>query len=377
MNNASYYGLRHKSASAWFGWLVILVALLPALADAAQSIRPNTYKVIVELQAAMNPEIDPKTSGESATAQPPEVDHQQVQTLLDRLNKSRLNDYEQALVHQFSANFALMKEDNEQAYYFYFKAWSLNALTPKEQLNLRKTLGQLALSNGQWQAGTEHLSAWMQDAATFNQTVKPPEQAINIRAQDHYMLAQGYAQQQMWPKTVSAIEKAIDLKTGEGNPFAPEDWYRLALSSYLQQEDTAAAIDVLKLLAEHFANMLYWEQLASLYQQEDKFQLALTSLHTAYIHGFVVKERHIVWLAQLLIHQENFHLAGDILTKALKDKQLPPTERNLKLQANAWLMARQYQAAKGTLNQLRTLTPDDQETRDRLAGVERVLAIKP
>ncbi len=353
---------------------LLLVMVISSAQAAAMKIRPKAYRLIVDVQETMNPEV--KVSENETKQETPEVDLVAVQGLLDRLNQLNLNKYEQALTHQFSASLALMTEDYPKAYEFFLKTWLLKSLSPDQQIRLQQTLGQLALNTEQWKEGTDHLSAWMIEVKAFNQTVEKPEQQLPIKAQDYVMLANGYVQQALWGKTVSNIQQGIQMFEQAESKVAPEDWYRISLTAYLHQEDNTSAIKVLKRLADHYPDMLYWEQLASLYQQTDNYKLALTSLHSSYIDSLMTKERHLTWLAQLLIHQESYHQAALLLEQSIQAKQVEPSVKNLKILTNAWLMARQYPDAKRALIQLIALSPDDKDSKEKLEDVERVLLTK-
>ncbi len=378
--------------------LVLLTFCCSLSLDAAERIRPQVYQRIVEIQQLLNPVAKENTHSVKGEAESHGVvDRIKVQSLLDQLLQMKLNNYEQALALQFSGGIAVMQEDYGTAYQLYFQVWQLQSLPDIQQINLEKTLAQLAMNRAQtddqvtgqetvpvqaqsipqWQIGVNHLLSWMNAVQAYNQQAKS-EQQVAITEQDYYLLAQGYAHVAQWSHAAEAIETAIEQSEARQKKVAPENWYRLNLIACLKQNTKSsnqAAIAVLKVMVKYYPQMRYWRQLASLYQQTDEYALALTALHMAYLEGVMTKPHDIKWLAQLMMQQKNYYQSADILRQAVNDQLLPADISNLTQQADAWLMAREYVQAKSVLVQLASLSQKKQ-IQEKIKYVDTMIAAR-
>ncbi|MFC3152873.1 hypothetical protein ACFOEK_17675 [Litoribrevibacter euphylliae] len=380
--------------------LILAFSALTAVeVQAKNSMRPAMYKRIVEIQKGLSPEAP-----EGSTLVP-EVDKKAVRTLIDEFLDHSPNDYEASLVYQYSASLSLLDENYKAAYQDYKKVHELNRLPLKNLLQIEQALGQLAMQNEAWKTAIGHIEQWMKNLSQAQEQLKTegklkdPILNEKIIDKDYMMLAQAHNQLEQWPEVVVAIDQALAL---HAEPVAPESWYRMRLAGLLSQFNALTetkpkskpwwslhlqSVQQLQLLVTHFPNMNYWRQLASMYQQAalnakensklslDSYTQALSTLHSAYVAGYLSTEQDHLWMLRLMVHQGKYHQAGRILEKALKDKVVSDANEHLKMLADVWVMSREYSKAETTLKALiaKSNKASYQET---LADVQALLKAK-
>jgi len=395
---------------------LICLLCFGSVAAQANKISRSVFPLIMEIQNAISPEADKQGNI-------PDVDFAFVRSKIEALLEKELSDYEASLAYQFSANVFLQTEDYTSAYKDLLKVHELNQLEPNKLLSIERTLAQLALNNGEYQASADFYSSWMRQVAKEK-----------ISEQDYLALSQAYLQLEQWHNAVPSIDLAIQTRvvhveasnqkkmaeyqakkdaqkeaTNKGDSakvsaptleslIAPEGWYRSKLSALLNEhqrrinakekrgkktsvsELEAQAIDVSKLLVVHYPKLDYWRQLAALYQQASlskakgkDYPHALSALHSAYVSGLLITEKDLAWMIQLMMQQANYHQAGRVLTRAMDQQHLPESFDYLRLLSTAWVMAKEYQRAEQVLSRQVQKFPQDSQAKERLELVQKLL----
>lgn len=331
--------------------IVLAIVLLSTHAHArsANKLSPYVQKLLLQAQQVIAAPNDNDKRTVSLSAEQLE---EQSTAAIKKLTKIELNDYEETLFHKLQASIHLHKSDYESALPHFEKAWSMKVLEEPEQRQLQHIIAQLAFSQEQWNKAIIQMEDWISYTAT--QAEKP--NAVSVSANDYLILAQSHAKQEQWTAVISPINMAITLK----NP-APESWYQLALASHQQLGQNNESISVLQTVLAIYPNMRYWEQLAATYQKAEQYNQALTALRAAYIGGFIKKENHYIWLTQLAM-QQNVPLRGaEVLSTAIESGQVKNSTENLKLLANAWLLAKHYKESATVIDQLLEQEPDNEK----------------
>ena len=104
-------------------------------------------------------------------------------------------------------------------------------------------------------------------------------------------------------------------------------------------------------LVHDYPKKQYFTQLAALYGElnnEFKQYSTLVAMHDG---GLLDKSAELVGFAQFLLLQKRPYRAAQILQQGLADKLVERSERNLQLQANAWMLAREDKQAIPALQQ--------------------------
>jgi tetratricopeptide (TPR) repeat protein len=365
-------------------WLMGLCLLFSVgyvdVVAAKNQVRPGVLPLIIDIQQALNPEATEENPS-------PDINHEQANALITKLLDGDLTDYEQALAYQFSATLALDKGDYQAAYDAFHTAWKLKVYEESQQWQIQKTLAQLAMQLGQWQTSVDFYVPWLEAA-------KAEAPGLTISHQDYLYLGQSYYKLSQWANAVQALDKAILLKTKKsatsgavGHPI-PESWYRMKLTALLSQFEAkpvkrlkTQAVDVLKLLIAQYPRTLYWRQLAVLYQQkadqqaksDQGYRQALSALHSAYVAGYLDQTQDLLWMIKLMIQQENFHQAAELIQTEIAKQRLPKTQEVLSLQVDALLMAKAFEKAEQVLQQLLAIAPKDQRRNQQLEDVRKLL----
>lgn len=330
---------------------VLAIALLSTSSQARNTnkLSPYVQKLLLQAQQVIVPPDESDNSKALASAK--QIKEQST-AAINKLNQIKLNSYEEALFHQLQASIHLHKSDYKSALPHAERAWNTKALNEPEQRKLQHIIAQLAFSQEQWDKAIIQMDDWI--SYTNTQTDKPD--AIVVSANDYLILAQGHVKKEQWAAALPPINMAITLKSP-----APESWYQLALASHQQLDQKNESIALLKTILPIYPSMRYWEQLAAIYQKTEQYDLALTALRAAHMGGFIKKESHYIWLTQLAM-QQNVPLRGaEVLSTAIKDGQVKSSKDNLKLLANAWLLAKHYKDSASIIDQLLEQEPNNKK----------------
>ncbi|WP_250654905.1 tetratricopeptide repeat protein [Alkalimarinus coralli] len=354
--------------------LVLLIHSDLANAGNRQRLSPNVQKLLFQAQQVFT--TTPKSQQAPAPSSPlsPEQLAKQSIAAINELQALELNDYEQALFYKVRGGIALHQSDYKSALVYFEKAWNADIFEPPEQLKLQHMLAQLAFNQEQWKKAINLMSNWVEltiqaanplhDTGHRNtghktkssNTDKGNKQRASVSTDDYLVLAQSYAKLEQWADVLPPLNEAIKLK----NP-APESWYQLALASHQQLKQDNQSIKLLKQILTIYPKMQYWEQLAAIYHRREQFGLALSALRSAQLGGYMKKERHYVWLAQLAMRQNTPLRGAEALSAAMKNGQVKKNSTNLQLLANGWLLARHYKEARATLTQLLDVDPENKQ----------------
>lgn len=340
----------------------VLLLLSMAVRAESVSVSPGVLQQLNTVQQAMEKD-----------------EHVRAEQLLTALEKRKPGASAMAYVWQFRGNLALRQQREAAALDAFGHAHALNALPAEDQRKLLHSVAQLRLSQGLWREGTVALEQWIQEMTAAGA-------ALNIRAEDYVLLAQGHSQQGRWHQVVKPVKTAIRLK-GD----APEDWYRLQLAAHFKLEQWRSAADILKWLVERYPHQQqYWEQLASVYQISDRHDEALAVLRAAWVGEHFNSERQYLWLSQLMLQKGLPQRAAEILNEAMLRQKISRTLKHERLLAQAQLQAKMYDAGRATLQRIAQRQSDFDVWRqlaylnmqlkywdDMRHSIERAVALKP
>lgn len=297
-------------------WLLIV---LPAKAEDEYLLSESTYKVLEKAQQQMADEQ--YSPAESA--------------LLKLIDETDSGSYDRAVVLQTLGYLYSETGDYTRATERFRAALALNALPEDVTHNLRYNLAQLLIADGQYQQGIELLERWISNEPN-------PDNSVYV------LLATANYQIKQFSKTVENIRTAISRSD------APkEDWYRMQLAAHLEMQQYGAAINVLEtLLARHPDDKTYWDQLASLYSQQDKqlTALAATMLVKRLDLG---NDDTVLRLSNMYRYLSIPYKSGQLLQKSIDNKVIPANFDNLEKLADSWLAAREADRAAEVLEQIR------------------------
>lgn len=252
--------------------------------------------------------------------------------LQSSLKKLKKQNFERAVVLRSLASVAAIQGHYRKASEFLGKSLATNAL-PKEQARRASiNLGQLLIADGQYKKAVTHLEPLMSDS----DQVKPADQVL---------LAQAYAQLKQYKRALKWVDKAVSSSSKPA-----ESWYQLQLALNYELRQFRKCAEILGTLVRLYPDKRrYWTELSGIYQQLKAFDKALAVTELAYRKGLLKKEKEIVLLAQLYLHQESPLMAARLVEKELDSGRVKRTEKNLELLANSLIQAREFKKAEEPL----------------------------
>ncbi len=302
-------------------WLITLslCILTPSVyaKEKSTSISPWVYKQLSKAETLIGKQAYPQA-------------RQKLQKILPELDK---NSYEQAITLRSLASVYALENQYKKSAKLLEQSLATGALTEQQNQEALLNLGQLYMATEQYQKAVDKLSPWLQQNPTTKET------------QVRILLANAYAQLKQYRKALPYIEHVI-----KHSKKPKESWLQLNLALYYELENYSAAAGVLRrLVAQYPDKKDYWQQLASIYQQLQKFSNASTIKHLAYKKGFISSESEILQLFNLFLYTKQPYQAANLLNRELNSKNVKQTATNWELLANAWTSAREYKKAINAL----------------------------
>ncbi|MEL6340755.1 MAG: tetratricopeptide repeat protein [Myxococcota bacterium] len=254
---------------------------------------------------------------------------------LDRMKerKSKLNPRELALMWQSYGHMYFLQDKYKPAAAAFEQAIAQNALEPQQVSDIRFNLGQLYMAAEQWKKAARSFEAWLAVAQ-------------NPAPQARFVVGQNYMQLKNWNSALKHVAAAVKAK-----PKPSESWLQSLATVQYELKKKRDLIATLKKLIEFYPKGSYWVQLAGMYGDIGDQKRSLAVYELAYYGGFVTRPSELKNLAQMLIAQ-NVPLKGaQVLEDEMKKKRLPRDGDHLKLLADAYVRAKEFDKAVTPLNQ--------------------------
>ena len=236
------------------------------------------------------------------------------------------------------------------------------------------TLGQLHLSQENYDKGINYVLQWMDEVET-------------VTAQSWSLLGRAYYSVGDYRKALSSFEKAISLAEEEG--YKPkENWYNIMAASIGElktelgeKESYLRQLEIYEILVNLYPKKQYFIALGGIYGELGREKDYMIILKAAYAKDFLNRESEYLALAQLLLLNKNPYWAAEVLVsgqnkivtynetvlddetgKEIKIEKTGPViknnEKNLKLLADSWRMAQEIDKAIPVLEQAAKLSKD-------------------
>ncbi len=261
--------------------------------------------------------------------------------LNDLLKSDKLNNYERANVMQQIAFAYVSDEDFTSAIIFLKKALVLKTLPEQSELQTLFNLGQIYIAAEKYRDGIKALTDWM-------------KRVENVSGQAFALLAQAHA---LLGEIKPAINYAQRAVASSERPR--ENWLHLLISLYLQQENYAKALPLVKQGAALYPQArIFWQQLAGIYAELDQHRNSFAALRTMHRLGLFKTSSEYERLAQLYLGFDAPVQAAKILEEGFGKKIVKQEPKNYELLGDAWLMAHEWQRALAPLDQAAKLSDD-------------------
>ncbi len=283
------------------------------------SLRANIYEKIASAQEKLE---KPEERAEGI---------EELRKLLD----GKLNDYEEAIVHQIFGQIYIDDGKYKDA------IREFNAILGKERvpesltITSLQALAQLYLITEEYKKSIEFMNKWL----AYQENPGPTPYSF---------LAQAYYGLEDYKNIIVNAQKAIDIAQEQGLEVK-ENWWLLLRLAYFELGDMKKVGEVLETLAVNYDKPEYWLQLAGVYSElgEEKKQLA--AMEVAYRRGYITTENNLQNLAQLYLYHEVPIKAAWVIEKGLKDGIIEKSAKIHELLGQAYLNAQEMEKAKKPL----------------------------
>ncbi|MFK8030482.1 MAG: tetratricopeptide repeat protein, partial [Gammaproteobacteria bacterium] len=143
-----------------------------------------------------------------------------------------------------------------------------------------------------------------------------------------------------YSEALGPIKEGIDLYKAQGKT-PKENWLLLLRVAYYELQDYRGMVATLNELLKYYPKDSYMLTLAGAYSElgDTKKQLVITEV--LYEAGIVTGSQHAVNLANLYLMHDIPYRAAEVLEKAMGDKSVDESERNLRLLSQSWYQARE------------------------------------
>jgi tetratricopeptide (TPR) repeat protein len=274
---------------------------------------------------------------------------------LNKLLDRKINSYERGMVHYYRGYVFSDQGDYKGAIGAYTALLSLEDLPTNFEDQIRFLLAQLNFAEGHYRLSLRLLDEWMKYQET------PSIQAYKIKGQAHYALEE-------YTKALVPLETAI-RRTEEAGQTVRENMWGLVKSIYREMGDLKKVREILEILILNYPpKASYWLELAYVYGELEMEAKELAAIEIAYIQGFLVKENHLIGLAQRYMNAEAPIKASWVIGKGLDDGQIEEEEKTFDVYSQSLVQAREYRDAEAPLKKAAKLS-DDGELFLRLGSV--------
>jgi len=251
---------------------------------------------------------------------------------LIELQEQAHSDYEKAIVMQTLGFVYATTSKEQQAIKAFESALATNALPQQIHEGMLLNIAQLYIGDGKYEQGMARLNTYL-------------DESCNPSPDAHILLASAYAEKKRFKESLKQVDLAL-IKT----KTPKESWLQLKLALHYELKEYPKCAEVLVyLVAMSPIKEEYWKQLSSMLFEIKKDPEALAVLGLADRKGYINEEAEYRNLANMYMYLQIPMKAGQVLQRGFEQKQIEPTEKNLEMLANAWLMARENERAEAAL----------------------------
>jgi len=260
--------------------------------------------------------------------------------------------YDYALTRQYLAHTSVLSGDTPRAREALEEALAVEGLPPQMEADLKLFYGQILVGDEEFERALQMLEDWL----SATETPAMPAQVFYV-AYANYMTGN-------LPRAQPLIERAINEDTQRH-----DSWDRLYYQILFEQKFYDGALAVLmEMLDRKPAEDSYWRLLVNHYMQLEDSRGALTSLAIAHLQNPMSEPSDLRRLVSMYGYVEIPEKAARLLEGYLADESLPADPEALRQLGDLWLMARDREKAKATLQRAASIAPDGR-TYQLLGGI--------
>ncbi len=258
-----------------------------------------------------------------------------------KLKLENLSPFERSRVEQILASIDNDSENFAAAAKHLTAALEAGGLSGDEALQVKFQIAQLYLAQDKWHDGAAALEEWFKVAPAPN-------------ASAYYMLAMAYYQQNDFSHALPPAEKAV-----QASDKPQPSWVQLLLALYLHLEKWDKAVPLVTYQVRNApGDKAGWQQLASIYGQQQLHDRALVVSELMDYAGHLSTSEEFLRVAEQLVYARNPYRAATYLTAAVEQNKLKADAAVYQKIANAWLTAREYSKAIAPMQRAFELSGD-------------------
>lgn len=307
-----------------FGLGIVLLALMAGTVQAkdsdgrkpptkvTQKISAKVYQVMEEAQTALE-------AKDLATAE----------SLMNTLKAGadKLNDYEQAQMHNFLAAIHYEQGDNDRTIQDYISILKLEKVPDQLRNSALFRLAQLYFVKEDYARSVKVLDRWM------------GLQSEGIRPEAYMLQAQAYYQMDEYQQAKDPIIAAMKEARKREQPLR-ESWLGLLRAVYYELGDYKSAVKVLSQMVQRWPKASYYKQLAGMLGLLKSQKGQLYIMHAARAGGMLEKDFEILNMARLYMAEDAPFAAVEWLKANMADGKIEENAENLQLLAQAMSLAK-------------------------------------
>lgn len=259
------------------------------------------------------------------------MDENKISSAKEELNKllETKNTYEKSYVLQSLSNIYLEQNNYEKAKDCYKEIIKLGAFEDGVLEKFKLSLAKIYLSTNEYDKSFKLSLPLLK-----SQTIQKQEVLETIVYAKYYL--------NDFKNTISYSKELMNIQ----NIVIKESWYKILYSSYIELNDKNNAIKIMDIMTRKWSNNEdYWMQLASLYEQTNKIQKAISTLELAQKNKILTKENNILYFASLLLGEELYIKASKVLKTNLQNNKIKTNEKNFEIYISTLINAKEYKNA--------------------------------
>jgi tetratricopeptide (TPR) repeat protein len=274
------------------------------------------------------------------------------------LGSTEKRKYDRAVLLQQMGFLYSLQDNYAKAVKYFAEALSLDALPVPVAQQVRYSVAQLYLAEGQFKKSVSTMNEWFKIAETTEE--KP-------QAHAYITLASAYIQLEDYKNAIPPTKQAIAMSKDPS-----ESWYQLLMSAHYELKQYKSVAGVLKTLTTKYPkNKRYWTQLSGIYMELNQERNALSTLEMAHKLGLLEGEKEYLRLVNFQAYQGVPFRAAKTLQSAFENGHVERNADNLEKQGSFWQQAQELGRAIDVYQQAYNLAP----TADTQVKIARLMIL--
>lgn len=261
-----------------------------------------------------------------------------------QLRSDKITAFERANVLNFKGFIEYSQGNTSGAIKAYEQLIAVPEVEPQMRLQTMYTVAQLYAQQENFRKTIEYLNRW------FAETPNPPPES-------YVLLAQAFSQTGEFAKMITPLDTAISEATRRGTKIR-EDWYNLKYYACYQLENYRCVRDTLKTLIASWPKKSYWLALGGIYSELGEEKNMLAVYEAAYTQGLLSSESELVTMAQLYLQGEVPYKGATVLEQGMSAGSISKNAKNYRLLSQAWSLAAEDNKAIPALKEAATRSSD-------------------